>query len=92
MSPVCPIRILAIHQARKRSGRDFQLACAWASSALTDIHHQGHSPGKDVQNGDEGTAEAGLGDLVACVERETAVRVLRAVVVVLVIVPPSSTF
>ena len=24
----------------------------WASTGLTDIHHQGHSPGKDVQNGD----------------------------------------
>jgi len=24
----------------------------WASSGLTDIHHQGHSPRKDVQNGD----------------------------------------
>jgi hypothetical protein len=33
-----------------------------------------------------------LGDLVACVERETAVCVLRAVIVVLVVVPPSSTF
>ena|SRR5664280_2631034 len=30
----------------------------WASSGLTDIHHQGHSPGKDVQNGDYGTEEA----------------------------------
>jgi WD40 repeat protein len=30
----------------------------WASSGLTDIHHQGHSPGKDVQNGDHGTEEA----------------------------------
>jgi hypothetical protein len=29
----------------------------WASSGLTDIHHQGHSPGKDVQNGDHGTEE-----------------------------------
>jgi hypothetical protein len=25
---------------------------------LTDIHHQGHGPGKDVQNGDHGTEEA----------------------------------
>jgi predicted RecB family nuclease len=30
----------------------------WASSGLTDIHHQGHRPGKDVQNGDHGTEEA----------------------------------
>jgi hypothetical protein len=30
----------------------------WAFSGLTDIHHQGHSPGKDVQNGDHGTEEA----------------------------------
>jgi hypothetical protein len=30
----------------------------WASSGLTDIHHQGHSPGKDVQNGDHGEEEA----------------------------------
>jgi len=29
----------------------------WASSGLTDIHHQGHGPGKDVQNGDHGTEE-----------------------------------
>jgi len=26
----------------------------WASSGLTDIHHQGQCPGKDVQNGDDG--------------------------------------
>jgi transposase len=25
---------------------------------LTDIHHQGHGPGKDVQNGDHGAEEA----------------------------------
>jgi len=25
---------------------------------LTDIHHQGHRPGKDVQNGNHGTEEA----------------------------------
>jgi hypothetical protein len=43
------IRTLAILQARKRSGKDFRLVCAWASSPLTDIHHQGHSPGKDVK-------------------------------------------
>ena len=30
----------------------------WASSPLTDIHHQGHGPGKDVQNGDHGAEEA----------------------------------
>jgi 3-oxoacyl-[acyl-carrier-protein] synthase-3 len=30
----------------------------WASSGLTDIHHQGHRPGKDVQNGDRGAEEA----------------------------------
>ena len=30
----------------------------WASSGLTDIQHQGHSPGKDVQYGDHGTEEA----------------------------------
>ena len=30
----------------------------WASSGLTDIQHQGHRPGKDVQNGDHGTEEA----------------------------------
>src|SRR5665213_3029563 len=30
----------------------------WASSGLTDIHHQGHSPGKDVRNGDHRTEEA----------------------------------
>jgi len=34
------------------------LAEHWASSGLTDIHHQGHGPGKDVQNGDHGTEEA----------------------------------
>ena len=31
---------------------------AWASSGLTDIHHQGHRPGKDVHNGDHGAEEA----------------------------------
>ena len=36
----------------------------WASSGLTDIHHQGHSPGKDVQNGDHGTEEAPSSALV----------------------------
>src|ERR1035437_760319 len=30
----------------------------WASSGLTDIHHQGHRPGKDVHNGDHGAEEA----------------------------------
>jgi hypothetical protein len=30
----------------------------WASTGLTDIHHQGQGPGKDVQNGDHGTEEA----------------------------------
>jgi len=30
----------------------------WASTGLTDIHHQGQSPGEDVQNGDHGTEEA----------------------------------
>ena len=30
----------------------------WAFSGLTDIHHQGYRPGKDVQNGDHGTEEA----------------------------------
>ena len=35
-----------------------QAVLIWASSGLTDIHHQGHSPGKDVQNGDYGTEEA----------------------------------
>jgi hypothetical protein len=30
----------------------------WASSTLTDIHHQGHSPGEDVHHGDHGTEEA----------------------------------
>jgi hypothetical protein len=30
----------------------------WASTGLTDIHHQGPRPGKDVQNGDHGTEEA----------------------------------
>ena len=30
----------------------------WASSGLTDIQHQGHGPGKDVQNGDHGEEEA----------------------------------
>jgi hypothetical protein len=30
----------------------------WASIGLTDFHHQGHRPGKDVQNGDHGTEEA----------------------------------
>ena len=30
----------------------------WAFSGLTDIHHQGHRPGKDVQNGNHGTEEA----------------------------------
>src|ERR1017187_8741469 len=29
----------------------------WASSGLTDIHHQGHSPGMDVQHGDHGEKE-----------------------------------
>lgn len=30
----------------------------WASTALTDIHHQGRGPGKDVQNGHHGKEEA----------------------------------
>ena len=30
----------------------------WAPTGLTDIHHQGHRPGKGVQNGDHGTEEA----------------------------------
>ena len=30
----------------------------WASSALTDIHHERHSPRKDVHNGDHGKEEA----------------------------------
>ena len=30
----------------------------WASSGLTDIQHQGQSPGKDVQYGDHGAEEA----------------------------------
>jgi hypothetical protein len=34
------------------------LKVGWASSELTDIHHQGHCPGKDVHNGDHGTEEA----------------------------------
>jgi hypothetical protein len=37
---------------------------AWASSGLTDIQHQGHAPGKDVQNGDHGEAEAASAALV----------------------------
>jgi hypothetical protein len=53
---------------------------------------RGGSGGPWGPNGDQRTPEAVLGDLVACVERETAVCVLRAVVVVLVVVPPSSTF
>ena len=36
----------------------------WASTGLTDIHHQGHSPRKDVQNGDHGEAEAASAALV----------------------------
>jgi hypothetical protein len=30
----------------------------WASPGLTDIHHQGRSPGKDAHHGDHGTEEA----------------------------------
>jgi hypothetical protein len=36
----------------------------WASSGLTDIQHQGHGPGKDVQNGDHGEEEAATASLV----------------------------
>ena len=36
----------------------------WASSGLTDIHHQGQSPRKDVQNGDHGEEEAASTSLV----------------------------
>jgi hypothetical protein len=36
---------------------DSMTVADWASSGLTDIHHQGHSPRK-VQNGDHGTEEA----------------------------------
>jgi hypothetical protein len=43
--------------ALKASGL-FTSLKVWASSGLTDIHHQGHSPGKDVQNGDHGEEEA----------------------------------
>ena len=42
----------------------------WASSALTDIHHQGHGPGKDVQNGDHGAEEAPSGTYAAAVTRQ----------------------
>ena len=30
----------------------------WASSGLTDIHHQVHCTGKDAHHGDHGTEEA----------------------------------
>ena len=36
----------------------------WASTGLTDIHHQGQGPGKDVQNGDHGEEEAASASLV----------------------------
>ncbi len=36
----------------------------WASTGLTDIHHQGHSPREDVQNGDHGEEEAASAALV----------------------------
>jgi len=36
----------------------------WPSSGLTDIQHQGQSPGKDVQNGDHGEEEASSASLV----------------------------
>ncbi len=36
----------------------------WASTGLTDIQHQGHSPGKDVHNGDHGEEEAASAPLV----------------------------
>ena len=37
---------------------------SWASTGLTDIHLQGHTPGKDVQNGDHGEEEAASASLV----------------------------
>jgi hypothetical protein len=45
---------------------DLSFVCGdkWASSGLTDIHHQGHSPGKDVHYGDHGTEEAPSSSLV----------------------------
>jgi hypothetical protein len=36
----------------------------WASSGLTDIHHQGRRPREDVQNGDHGEEEAALPPVV----------------------------
>ena len=35
-------------------------AALWASTGLTDIHHQGQGPRKDVQNGDHGEEEAAV--------------------------------
>jgi transposase-like protein len=46
------------HRWRNQYGGMKANDAKWASSALTDIHHQGHSPRKDVQNGDHRTEEA----------------------------------
>ncbi len=51
---------IAIDEVKYKKGHKYlTVVCDhWASTGLTDIHHQGHSPGKDVQNGDHGTEEA----------------------------------
>jgi hypothetical protein len=50
--------------AEERLLRDKGWHAMWASTGLTDIHHQGQSPGKDVQNGDHGEEEAASAALV----------------------------
>ena len=48
------VNFLGLHEDK----RFFGGMSNWASSGLTDIHHQGHRPGKDVHNGDHGAEEA----------------------------------
>jgi len=49
---------------RRHAVADPLLSPDWASTGLTDIHHQGHSPREDVQNGDHGEEEAASASLV----------------------------
>jgi DNA-binding beta-propeller fold protein YncE len=56
--------LYATSEAATESGTQGTLTTVWASSGLTDIQHQGHGPGKDVQNGDHGEEEAATASLV----------------------------
>lgn len=55
----CGVRALSLARVGGDRGASFcRRPLDWSSPGLTDNHHQGRSPGKDVHNGGRGTEEA----------------------------------